>query len=1041
MAIVQTINHFYMSRLLYIILFSWYALSAFSQPNMPKAATKISSQNYILILSSYQYDNPYSTAIAKKIQHQLEQKNPELIFRTVYASLDIQQTMLASRLNMQKAFSQARLTSSVLIPRILILIGDESWMLYRIMNLRGKWEKVPIILCGVNDKILKDYADFFPDRSITEQRLIPLSESTGTLNVTGVLHNDVSSSRSRFIRELCPSLKEIVYISNGSYNDEYAWWQEQRIIKSVFPQVKQSYFNSQQSSPDSIRHYISELSPDSSILLFNSHPAFLSSPKLISLSLRDEGLVNNDITGGYYTLTDQFAQQTATLVKRIFDGTPIHDLPFQYVQNHHIYLNAQAPYMPDIRKGTNASSEFILYNTPPPLLIRYLRPIIGVLLAIIVIVIGILIHTRTQKYQRHIQALLEKYKILHQKFQIIYDNMPIALLIYDEQGHLQLQNPTAVELENTWYPDRKNAQPLLQELLSNIHLSRRISKRENINQVLPILDGHYQPRPTGIYQEACDFFRLVVRYIPDEHFNSENILVMLIDTTDIYREKIAHKRVRSVFNFAMNKASIGVAEYNLCTATGIATDSWRRHLCIKTKQALPSVSISPSIVEEDQKAILKFLQLAREGKAQRFDREIRVVHPDGSIHHLREQFQVMEYQPQDQQIWIAELNQNIDKEKQLAAELQTAIQKAQEAERLKNTFIANMSHEIRSPLNAIVGFSNLMIGTKDAEIRRQMIRHIEESNEILLRLVNDIIDLSKIETGSMTFIPSETAVNALFEDLITIYQLKAQQKNLTLTCTLPPTELYVLTDKIRIKQVISNFITNAIKFTSQGSISLGYQLKDKQLYVYVEDTGIGIAKNQISKVFNRFYHINKNYAGYGLGLSISQAIIEGMHGEIGVESEEGKGSKFWFYLPVEPILHENQPAPRPIISESVPSDRQPHILVVEDDESNFLLLQFMLKNYYCISHAWNGEEAIERYKAERQDLILMDLKMPRKNGYQATAEIRSISPAVPIIATTAYAFSKDEVLALNSGFNAFLTKPLEKKLLLSTINHWLHEAK
>lgn len=1030
-----------MPKLLYILLFTWFSLSAFPQSSLPKAPTKLSSENYILMFSSFQYDNPFSTAIAKKIQKQLEQENPEFIFRTVYASLDIQQTMLASRLNMQKAFSQARLTPTVLIPRVLILIGDESWMLYRIMNLRGKWEKVPVVLCAVNDKIQKDYADFFLDHTITGTQLIPLRQSTGSLNVTGVLHNDVSFSRSRMIGELCPDLKEIVYISSGTYNDEYAWWQERHTLASVFPQVKQRYFNSSQTAPDSINHYIDRLSPDSAVLLFNSYPSFLNSPKLISLSLRDEGRNNKNITGGYFTTTDQFAHQAAQLVMRIYKGTPVHDLPFQYVQNHHFYLNVQAPYSPAYRRGKKAFPESITYNPPPPFLVRNLRPVISILLTLIVCITGILLYTRTRRYQHHIQSLLTKYKILHQKFQIIYDNMPVALFICDEQGRLKDRNPTALKLEKTWYPHQQEDQKILQELRSNVRLTHRINKRENINQVVPILNGHYQPRPSGIYQEACEFFRLVVRYIPDEQHNRENVLIMLMDTTDIYREKIAHKRVRSVFNFAMNKASIGVAEYNLCSPTSITTDSWRKHLGFRPRQVLPAMSVSPCIVEEDRKAILQFLQQARQGKADRFTREITVIHPDGSTHYLREQFRVMEYQPQNQQIWIAELNQNIDKEKQLAAELQRAIQKAREAERLKNTFIANMSHEIRSPLNAIVGFSNLMISTTDKELRGEMIHHIEESNETLLRLVNDIIDLSKIETGSMTFMPSVTEVNALFEDLATLHRLKACQKNLTLTCHLPSTELYILTDKIRVKQVISNFLTNAIKFTSKGCIDLGYRLDNKQLYVYVSDTGIGIAKDQLPQVFKRFYRCDKNYSGYGLGLSISQAIIEGMQGEIGVESEEGKGSTFWFRLPVTSLEPKNPPQPDPAMHpETIPSDK-PHILVVEDDESNFLLIQFMLKQYFRISHAWNGEEAVTRYAAERQDLILMDIKMPRKNGYQATSEIRQISPTVPIIATTAYAFSKDEVLALNSGFNAFLTKPLEKRLLLSTINHWLHGAK
>lgn len=374
--------------------------------------------------------------------------------------------------------------------------------------------------------------------------------------------------------------------------------------------------------------------------------------------------------------------------------------------------------------------------------------------------------------------------------------------------------------------------------------------------------------------------------------------------------------------------------------------------------------------------------------------------------------------------------------------MQAAIEKAREAERLKNTFIANMSHEIRSPLNAIVGFSNLMIHTADLNARQEMIHLIEESNETLLRLINDIIDLSKIQTGSMSFSLSETDINTLFQDLTAINQGKAKQKLLSLECHCPEEELYILTDKIRIRQVVSNFLSNALKFTDRGKISLGYRLEKDELYVYVNDTGIGISAERQEKVFERFFRAQNTRPGYGLGLSISRSVIEGLGGTIGVESEEGRGSTFWFRLPVRIVKHI-----KPALSASrLAASRHPlangraHILIVEDDESNFLLLQFMLKDSFHITRACNGEEAVELFRKGQQDLILMDIKLPKKNGYEATEEIRTLSLTVPIIATTAYAFSKDETRALNHGFNAYLSKPLNKQLLLQTINYWLNNA-
>lgn len=1031
-----------MWKLIYILFFILYTLAVPAQEKRNVASPELSSQNYILILSSYQYDNPYTTAITKKLQYYLEQENPGLIFRTVYASLDIQQTMLASRLNMQKAFGQARLTPGVLLPRILVLVGDESWMLYRIMNLRGKWGKVPVVLCGVNPKIHKDYTNFFFLASFADSLMISIPESAKQLQVTGVLKDNVSYNASIFMHKMMPSLKEIVYISGGNYSDEYAWQEEQKNLSALYPELKLSYFNRRLISAEEICHYTDQLSCDSAAILFHSYPGFLSSLKLPAFSLRDGGPGNNEIVGGYFTSSDQYARQTASLVMRIYNGSPVSELPFQYVQNHHFYLNAQAPYLPQSNWEPKELPGLIYYNVPQPFVIRHLRLIAMILLIAVIGATSFLIFRKTRRYQSHIQTLLKKYKVLHEKFQTIYDNMPVALLIFNEQGKLMKMNPTAKRLQKNWNIKNPETLKLFQDIVTDKRLQEKIHQQENINRILPIQQGKFQPRPSELYEDSCEYFRLVIRYIPDEIHNAGNILVMLIDNTEIYSEKINHKRMRSIFNFAMNKAAIGVAEYNLYSKTGVATDWWRKNMNLQEKTKPESYSIYRYLAPEDQKTIRQFFKDAYEGKREEFSGEIRVLHKDGSVHYLREQIKVMEFRPENGQVWLAELNQNIDKEKKYATEIQASIAKAQEAERLKNTFIANMSHEIRSPLNAIVGFSNLMLNTQDITLRSEMIHHIEESNETLLRLVNDIIDLSKIESGTMTFAFSVIDMNALLRDLDAMFQLKANQKHLQLECICPQEELYIHSDKIRLRQVISNFISNAIKFTTIGSICVGYQLENKKLYVYVRDTGIGIPGDQVSKIFNRFYRADKTYQGYGLGLSIAQAVIEGLKGEIGVESEQGKGSTFWFRIPVE-IIKNNSPANKlanEMYFSELPANQHPRLLIVEDNESNFLLMHFMLRECFYITHAWNGEEAVELYRKGQYDLILMDIKMPKKNGYQATQEIRALSSQVPIIATTAYAFSKDETLALNNGFNAFLAKPLKKQTLLDTIYYWLNHA-
>ena len=213
-------------------------------------------------------------------------------------------------------------------------------------------------------------------------------------------------------------------------------------------------------------------------------------------------------------------------------------------------------------------------------------------------------------------------------------------------------------------------------------------------------------------------------------------------------------------------------------------------------------------------------------------------------------------------------------------------------DRLKSAFLANMSHEIRTPLNAIVGFSDLLVETEELAERQEYIKIVRENNELLLQLISDILDLSKIEAGTFEFTSGDVDVNLLCEDIVRSMGMKAKgEVELVLDNHLPV--CHVISDRNRIHQVISNFVNNAMKFTSEGSIHVGYKLKDGELEFYVEDTGIGIEKEQLPHIFERFVKLNSFVHGTGLGLSICQSIVEQLGGRIGVDSEKGKGSRFW----------------------------------------------------------------------------------------------------------------------------------------------------
>lgn len=374
----------------------------------------------------------------------------------------------------------------------------------------------------------------------------------------------------------------------------------------------------------------------------------------------------------------------------------------------------------------------------------------------------------------------------------------------------------------------------------------------------------------------------------------------------------------------------------------------------------------------------------------------------------------------------------LDQQKQSEVELRKAKDKAEESDRLKSAFLANMSHEIRTPLNAIVGFSGLLAMTEEAEDREEFINIINSNNDLLLQLINDILDLSKIEAGTLEFISSDVDINQLLCDIEQSSRLKASEGvQVSFIEKLP--HCILRTDKNRLSQVITNFINNAIKFTEQGSIRFGYKhLEDDKLYFYVTDTGCGIEPEKKDSVFQRFVKLNSFAQGTGLGLSICQMIINKLGGDIGVESEVGKGSTFWFTLP--DTIVDSSPIPTKEVKQEITLTRNKKatLLVAEDNESNFTLINAILKDYNLV-HAWNGQEAVEFYKKYEPDLILMDLKMPIMDGYQATAEIRKTNTLIPIIAVTAFAFSEDEQRVHQSGFSAYVAKPIKPNQLHETI--------
>ena len=374
-------------------------------------------------------------------------------------------------------------------------------------------------------------------------------------------------------------------------------------------------------------------------------------------------------------------------------------------------------------------------------------------------------------------------------------------------------------------------------------------------------------------------------------------------------------------------------------------------------------------------------------------------------------------------------------------------QKSKDLSLLKSTFLANMTHEIRTPLNAIVGFSGLMMHASDEE-KEDYMQIINNNNEMLLKLISDILDLSKLEAGSVELKYEEFDLTDYFNSMFASMKQRVTNPKIQIVAINPYQHCLVTLDRNRIAQIITNYVTNAIKYTPEGIIEMGYEYREEGIYFYVKDSGIGIPDEKKNKVFHRFEKLDEFAQGTGLGLSICKAIAETMGGNVGFESEYGKGSLFWALLPCEVEIpseitqqraEEVTSSDKKSIITGISSSNTPGrktILVAEDIQSNYQLVSALLRKRFNLVHAANGQEAIEILHKRHIDLLLMDMKMPVMDGLTATTEIRKFNAELPIIALTAHVFENDRLTAMDAGCNEYLVKPIDRAKLLAVLKKY-----
>ena len=650
--------------------------------------------------------------------------------------------------------------------------------------------------------------------------------------------------------------------------------------------------------------------------------------------------------------------------------------------------------------------------------------------------------------EKYLEKSIEKST---EKFLLVFESLPVGAAICDKDGWIREVNNAYVDYLGFESKESSvNSLNIFNNPCINDEFKEMMKKGipvfDEVKYDYKLLDKNYAH---SRYKDV-KYFRFIVDYLKNSKGEVESFVIIWVDNTLVHNTLKQNIVFERMINLASSVSNIGFSTVDLVKKTSMSTPVYLNNLGgITSGNVYDVVSRFNNLHPDDNKIVSEYIERAAKEALPPLEVDVRV-NSNGAYKWIKQYVIQQSFDPANNNIIILGVNIDIEKQKKEEEELKIAKESAESSDKLKSAFLANMSHEIRTPLNAIVGFSDLLAVTDNPEEREGYREIIRYNNELLLQLINDILDLSKIEADTLEFNWSDVDVNILFRDLEQTARYKnAANSNVEINFVPGLPQCFIHTERVRLSQVIMNFLTNAMKFTEKGSITFGYELRDNGLYFFVTDTGSGIPEEKLPHIFERFVKLNNFKQGTGLGLAICQSIVHKLGGEIGVTSVLDGGSTFWFTLPEKPMKQETSPKAESVAAEEKEDKEIAELLMPADDESgdkpkkklliaediidNYHLLEILLKNRYELYHAWNGQEAVEMFVKHSPDGILMDIRMPEWDGYEATAAIRQLSTEVPIVAVTAFAYSDDKTKILSSGFNGYLTKPIKSKELFEML--------
>lgn len=863
-------------------------------------------REYILVLSSINFNEAWANNLYQNILDEFSSPG----FHVEAEELSIPMMTRIEEVEEKREYLLSRYLKP---PKVVVFIGDPAWLVCQPL-FDKEWKDIPTVICYSRDSMPRNLENFVNKDFLGEGKFVLTEVATAGYNLTVIKQPFYVKNTIDLIRRLQPEVKKIALISDDRYISAMVREEVCGVLEKDFPELKLDLLTSIDISTEKLLDTLMGYSREVGIIYNSwfvgkkqSESHYLSDnlQKIIYgfvdapvFTLTEMDMETGAFAGGYFISASTFGKVAVQTIRQILDGVPARNVegriggePKVYLNYHHLQHHGVDP--------NSITGDVVFYQVPPNFYQLYKEYIIiGLAFIILLGAIGLMrFHVmcqRRQQRQREFQLLSQYRKLV--------DNMPVIYirkqLIFDEEGNVV----------DFIFRDVNNLFEEVFHCTRDRVVGKRLSEADVDNQLLDYMMDKESGRITSfVFPEENN----KIRYYDKLSFPSseKNFMdVFFIDRTEEYLVSLKMKEHQTSLE-ALNRRYelvLGATRlipwtWDLLSKTINYDITYVTHKLCKTKNSrMMTERDGDMLVHPDDRAGMReaYYDLYYD-RATIVRKDHRSMFWEGSNEYVWfESFvTVGDRDGEGHPTLLVGGSLLIDERKKMEEELLKAKEAAEISNHLKSAFLANMSHEIRTPLNAIVGFSNVLAYTEDENERQEYIKIIENNNTLLLQLIGDILDLSKIEAGVFEFVYSKVNLNVLLMEVIRAARLRLKDDSVVVEFVECLPECVICSDVNRLMQVMNNLITNAIKFTAKGSIRVGYRLReDESLYFYVSDTGCGIPADKLKEVFGRFVKLNSFQQGTGLGLSICESIVTRLGGQIGVMSEVGQGSTFWFTL-------------------------------------------------------------------------------------------------------------------------------------------------